>query len=307
MGKRIWNWVVRGAFRFFQKLWRIVPPGAAARFGEALGVVAYTVSARYRGVADKNLRIAYGDTLTAAQRRDISKRVFKNFARATLVEFLRPPPIPVGASDFAPIHEVLKRGRGVIVVSAHLGNWELVARRGANENLDVLVIARPTQDPQLNRLIDGLREKSGYRVHPRGGSPRVLLRHLRSNGLLAILVDQKSDDVFVPFFGKVAGTTAGPAVLALKTGAPIVPMFCPRKPDGAYSVEICPEIDTTATGDTDADVNRIMTDITLAVESAVRKYPDQWLWLHDRWLIRNPEKASVSFSSGKRLQSGEGL
>jgi KDO2-lipid IV(A) lauroyltransferase len=116
------------------------------------------------------------------------------------------------------------------------------------------------------------------------------VQKLREGGLVAILPDQKSDDVFVPFFGKTAGTVAGPAILALKTGAPIVPFFCPRLPNGTFRMVVGDEIDTHTTGDQTADVERIMTDINLAVEKIVREYPDQWLWLHDRWLIRPSTK-----------------
>ena len=114
------------------------------------------------------------------------------------------------------------------------------------------------------------------------------MQRLRGNGIVAIVPDQKSEDVFVPFFGRLAGTVAGPAVLSLKTGAGILPMFCPRQPDGTYRVVILPEIDPTPTGDTDADIRRIMAEITRVIEDIVRQYPDQWLWLHDRWRVPPP-------------------
>jgi len=191
----------------------------------------------------------------------------------------------VKADSYAPIDALLARGKGLILITAHFGNWELLARRAILEGYAVTVVARQGDDAQFNALTDALRENGGYEVHARGASPRLLLQRLKQNKIVAILPDQKSDDVFVPFFGKLAGTVAGPAVLALKTGAPIVPMFCPRGPDGTYQVVISPEINTQPTGDAKADTARIMADINLAVENIVRRYPDQWLWLHDRWRL----------------------
>jgi KDO2-lipid IV(A) lauroyltransferase len=212
-----------------------------------------------------------------------------------LVECLKAPYLKpdevrklVEAESYAYVEELLSRGRGMILLSAHLGNWELLARRAALEGYHFVVVARQSPDAGLNAITDRLREGAGYTVHPRGASPRHILHTLRSGGIVAILPDQKSDDVFVPFFGEVTGTVAGPAVLAMKTGAPIMPMFCPRQPDGSYKMIIKPEIDTHTTGDTQADVKRIMTDINLVVEDMVREYPDQWLWLHDRWKIKPP-------------------
>ena len=151
------------------------------------------------------------------------------------------------------------------------------------EGFPVTVVTRQSEDPKFNAITDRLRQNAGYSVHPRGSSPRGLLRHLRANGIVAILCDQKSDDVFVPFFGQTAGTVAGPAVLALKTGAAILPLFYPRGPDGKFGAVFLPEIDTTPTGDSEADIARIMGEITSGIEGVVRRYPDQWLWLHDRW------------------------
>lgn len=268
---------------------RRLPRASALALGTQIGTLAWRVSGRYRAVADKNLRIAYGDALSERQRQTIIRGVFQHFARAT-VEFLTSGALtgePLRAlapeDSFAPMHNLLARGKGLLFVTAHLGNWELMARRIVQEGGSLLVVARQSDDAALNEVTDGLRGQGGYRVHRRGASPRPLLQHLRGGGVLAILPDQKSEDVFVPFFGQPTGTVAGPAVLALKTGAPIVTCFCARQPDGTYRVEFGNEIDATATGDTDADVIRIMTDINRAIEDAIRRHPTQWLWLHDRW------------------------
>ncbi|MDQ2687463.1 MAG: lysophospholipid acyltransferase family protein [Armatimonadota bacterium] len=288
--KHTWQTLVRGAFEFLLAVLAYVPWKPALAWGEWMGSIGYRVSARYRRVADKNLRLAYGDSLSNADREALILKMFRNFARMSLVEFLKASYLTpenlarlVRVDSFAPIDDLLARGKGLILVSAHLGNWELLARRAGREGRQVLVVARQSDDAEFNKLTDKLREHGGYTVHPRGESPRALLRQLRGNGIIAILCDQKSDDVFVPFFGHAAGTVAGPAILALKTGAPILPIFCPRQPDGTYRMETLPEIDTTRTKNATADAQRIMTDVTAAIETMVRRYPDQWLWMHDRW------------------------
>jgi len=296
--KKIWQPLVR---RVFAGLVGRHIPRLIVR---ALGALSYQVSGRYRRVADKNLQIAYGDAMTSAEREALIKRVFQSFAIST-AEFLEAPrwtPDQVKsmaqADSYEIVDKVLARGKGMILLAAHFGNWELLARRAALAGYSFAVIARQSEDAAFNEITDSLRANGGYTVLPRGGSPKAILQRLRANGIVAILPDQKSEDVFVPFFGKLAGTVAGPAVLALKTGAGIVPMFCPRQPDGTYKMVLYPEIDTTATGDADADIRRIMADATAVIEEMVRKYPDQWLWLHDRWRVPPPaERHSEEKSS----------
>ena len=303
--KQHWQALVRHLFRALLRVLRVVPWSVAGGWGEALGGLGYRLSARYRRVADGNLRHAYGDALSEGERRLLIRRVFESFGRS-LMEFLKAPSMSpaqiktiVRADSYAHVEAVLARGKGMILLAAHFGNWELLARRAALEGYEFAVVARQSHDPEFNKITDSIRENGGYLVLPRGGSPRAILQRLRGNGIVAILPDQKSEDVFVPFFGRLAGTVAGPAVLSLKTGAGIVPMFCPRQPDGTYRVEILPEIDTTSTGDTEADTHRIMADVTRVIEDMVRRYPDQWLWLHDRWRV--PPPAGLDPATGRPL------
>ena len=307
MKKRIWQWMVRSTLSALLVILKFIPWRVALSFGTMMGSLGYALSARYRKVADKNLRLAYGDSKTPAERAELTKRVFQHFSRMALVECLKAPTLTddelrklVVVESYAPFDAVLSRGNGMVFICAHLGNWELLARRAAIEGYPVMVIARQSPDPGLNAITDRLREGGGYTVHPRGASVKPILKTLRAGGIVAILPDQKSDDVFVPFFGEVTGTVAGPAVLAMKTGAAILPSFCPRQPDGTYRMIFKPEIDTHTTGDTAADTERIMTDINQVIEDVIREYPDQWLWLHDRWKIKPPATVS-SLSKDDRL------
>lgn len=296
MIKKIWQWFVRNSFWGLLRVLRFVPWKPALAWATAMGSLGYYLSARYRRVADKNLRIAYGDTMTELDRRRLTKRVFQHFARCGLVEFFKsavvsPDEIRRMVSDekFKEIDGIIADGKGMIFLTAHIGNWEMLARRAGIDGYRLAVVARQSPDPGMNRITDFIRKSGGYEVFPRGESPREILKHLRSGGVLAILPDQKSEDIFVPFFGRLTGTVAGPAVLALKTGAPIVMMFCVHAPDGSFIVERGADVDITSTGDRDADIHRIMTDVNAEVERIIRKYPEQWLWLHDRWRAPVPE------------------
>ena len=296
ISKKLWQAFFRSAFWALFSVVRRVPWKPALAWGTAMGTLGYHVSSRYRKIAEKNLKIAYGDTLTERERQARIKRVFQHFSRAMLVEFLKGADFTleemrhwVKQGSYEPMDTLLSRGKGVIVISAHLGNWEWLSKRAAMEGYSIKVVARQSEDEKFNELTDKVRGTNGYSVHPRGDSPRALLKQLRENKIVAIVPDQKSEDVFVPFFGKLAGTVAGPAVLALKTGAAILPMFCPRQPDGTYKTVFYPAILPESTGDNEADVKRIMAEITADIEDIIRQYPDQWLWLHDRWRVPPPE------------------
>lgn len=302
--KKLWQSLVRLTFQGLLVGLRFVPWGLATAWGEGMGSLGFSLSKRYRDMADKNLRFAFGDTLTEKDRLRITRGVFRNFARAALVEFLKAPGLSaeqlrkkVVCDGWEKVDAVLARGKGMILVTGHFGNFELLARRAALDGYSFIVVARQSHDPGFNAITDYLRENGGYSVHPRGASPKPLLQQLRKGGIIAILPDQKSEDVFVPFFGKLAGTVAGPAVLAMKTGAPVLPMFCPYQGGGVYKVEIGDEIDTHTTGDLDEDSRRIMADITRAIEDEVRKYPEQWLWLHDRWRVPPPPELLAQYES----------
>ena len=238
--KQRWQAFVRTLFRALLRGLRVVPWSVAGGWGAALGALGYHLSARYRRVADANLRHAYGDALSEGERQALIRRVFQSFGRA-LMEFLKAPSMSpaqikqiVRADSYARVEAVLARGKGMILLAAHFGNWELLARRAALEGYEFAVVARQSHDPEFNKITDSIRANGGYVVLPRGGSPRAILQRLRGNGIVAILPDQKSEDVFVPFFGRLAGTVAGPAVLSLEDGrghrADVLPAPARRHP-----------------------------------------------------------------------------
>jgi KDO2-lipid IV(A) lauroyltransferase len=281
---KLGGWGLRLAWGLF----RFLPMGAAQRLGAGLGLLAYALSRRYRRVAIRNLQRAFPDW-TPAQARATARRVFRNFG-VSMAEFFKAPSrtraqieqrlTVVGLEH---LDAAFREGKGVLLITGHFGNWELMARYLCMLGYPIAVIARDADDRSTTELVTMLRERSGYKVFPRGNAARLVLRALRANEAVGILPDQNAGDVFVEFFGQKAGSVAGPAVFHLRTGAPLVPLFNVRLPGDYHRVEILPPMRFEPTGDAQADYQRIMQALHDVLESYVRRYPDQWLWLHDRW------------------------
>ncbi len=267
-------------------------------FGNAMGSAFFALSKRYRTVALKNLRAAYGNEKTEAEITEMAKAVFRHFSRGAFEFFylLSLKPEQVGAmievEGLEHVDEVLSRGKGCIALTAHYGNWELFARKMVLLGYKVNVIARDSDDPGMTGIATRIRESGGYRVFDRDQPIIGAFRCLRNNEVLAILPDQNENDgLLVPFFGRLAATAVGPAVLSLKSGAPIVPGFATRNPDGTYTGRLYPAIEFEPTGNEENDVRELTALVNAAVERQVRLNPTQWLWLHNRWK-RCPEETN---------------
>lgn len=267
--------------------------------GSALGSAFYACSKRYRTVALKNLRAAYGHEKSEPEIRAMAQEVFRHFARESLVFFyllsLSNEQINalVDVEGVEHLDNALREGKGCLVITAHYGNWELLARKTAILGHVVNVIARDSDDPGMTGIATRIRESGGYRVFDRDRPMISAFRCLKNNEILGILPDQnESGGVFVDFFGRPAATAIGPALLSLRSGAPIVPAFAFRKPDGRYHATFYPRIEFAPTGDHEQDVRDLTALITEAIEREVRRNPTQWLWLHDRWKL-SPEASDV--------------
>ena len=267
----------------------------ADRLSRVLGWIAYTLSRRYRTVAVDNLRAAFPE-LTEDEAKRLTKRTFCNFCRA-LVEFfiaerfdqsdVRRVTELIGIEN---LDDALRGGKGAIVITAHIGNWEILARRAAAEGYPVNVIARDSDDPTMTGIVNRVRESAGYKVLSRDSSVRSALRCLRANESLGILPDQNTlgDCVFVDFFGRPVATAAGPALFALRTGAPVLCAFSSwERETKRYICVVYPPIEAALTGEADRDVEIVTAAYTKAIEAEIRKRPADWLWLHSRWKRAN--------------------
>lgn len=188
------------------------------------------------------------------------------------------------------LETALRAGRGVVFATAHCGNWELVNLRLTAAGLPLTIAVRELDDPRVDRLVTALRSRFGTEVVPRGQSAgRQLMSALARNRAVGLLIDQDIPSipgVFVPFFGRRAWTPSGAAMLALRMGAPVVPGFDHRRPDGSHVLKIGPPLPQPADGSLDDRVWELTAAATAAVEWQIRAWPEQWVWMHRRWRTR---------------------
>lgn len=278
--------------RFFGNL----SPGAAARIGVILGDLGYFFDRPHRAIARHNLKMAFGDTKSDKEIRRIIRDVFRNFSQ-TAVEFLSIPSLTYEKAEklITPenrqrLDDCLKRNKGIVLIASHFGNWELMAAAGAIAGYNISAVAKPMENSFWDKIINEVRESSGLRIIARDRSAFAIVRRLKRNEVIGILADQntRKQNVFVDFFGMKAATTPGPALLALKTGAALVPAFMLRNGRGSHRLIVEEPIELSPTGNTEADALALTQQYSSVLERYVREYPSQWLWLHRRWRTRPP-------------------
>ena len=294
--KRLWQPLIMAIMVFLGARAQRLSRPAAMRMGARLGRLTCLLAVSKRRTANRNLRMAFRDTLTLVERDALIRRVFVHFAKSA-IDFLRAAAMTRDEIERLTVCEgrdyleaAVSGGRGVVILTAHLGNWEVLGRWLAGHGYRLTVVAREPDSPVFARYIRHMRENSGFRVLNKGASARELLSCLRRREAVALLADQNSGDLFVPFFGVPAGTVAGPASLALHTGAALIPAYCVREPNDSYRILIREPIPAVRTEDHDADIARIMAEANRVLEDVVRQYPDQWLWFHNRWRSAFEEK-----------------
>jgi len=273
--------------------------GRWARFllalGEALGSAAWALGLRRR-VALEGLRRAFPERTEEERRataRDAYRQLGRSMAEIALSRGIRDADLEqlVRFEGWDRYESARARGRGVVVAVAHFGNWELLARATARRGVPLTAITRALRG-RLNQRLLAARREGGLRELPDKGSSGAALRLLRRGETLAVVIDQNmrpSRGVFVDFFGEPACTTPAAAVLALRTGAPLLAVFPVRGPDGTHRVWVeGPFAPPPGTRGRSA-VKALTQEVTRAVERAVRAHPDHWFWVHRRWKTRPPE------------------
>lgn len=282
-------WVVRVALAVIGRL----PVRAAARLGEAFGGAAFHLAAGERRKALESLAVAFPEK-SDREREAIALDSFKHLGRCTFENACLPKldnsfevRIEWPQADRERLERAVSGGRGVVLVTGHVGNWELLAQFLIQSKVDGVAVAKELSDPRLTALLDDFRAQRGVRSLWRGadGTAKSILRALRSGQVIGILIDQDTDvqSVFVPFFGKLAATPRAAADLVLRTSAPVVVAFCQRKnQDGGYRVSI-EEVAFEPTGEREADVVTLTAQLTSRIEDAIRRAPEQWVWMHRRW------------------------
>ena len=272
-----------------------MPRETNRRIAAALGRLWYCLDKRHRKIALENLKMAFGNELDEARRQEICRQVFDHLARVVLeIPYVRKLNED-NLEQFAVfrggehLQAALEKKQGLLVMTSHFGNWELTGVGFSLRYWPFNIVVRPLDNPLLDRLIDKMRCQTGNRTIPKRGSVRQVLRLLRQGETVALLIDQNTDwydAVFVPFFNELAGTNKALAVLALRTGLPVLPAYNVRRPDGRYELIIEPEIPIVRTGDTTMDIEENTARFNRVIETYVRRNPEQWFWVHRRWKTR---------------------
>ena len=292
---RIWvYWLCRAAAAAVG----IMPRRLALGLARAAGRLGYLVISRQRNKAFENLRFAYSGRKTEPEIRRVAARVFENLAM-TAAEVIRFPSWSaknveerIEAGDvFETVRTLLSEGHGLIMMSGHFGNWELLAGIFGLKGFKGAVIGRRLYYEPYNRWIVSLRRSVGVGTLYRDEATRDLLKALGANQIVGIVPDQDIDSlrgIFVDFFGRPAYTAVAPARLSLASGAPILPAFLIHRPGGRYEVVqgkvIRPRRDVAR--------EQAVVDMTAEwmrqFEKVIEQYPEQWAWMHNRWKTQVP-------------------
>jgi KDO2-lipid IV(A) lauroyltransferase len=269
---------------------RLMPMPVVLGIGWLLGRAFYLFDGPHRRLALRNLRAAF-PTRDERECRAIARGMFSHFGRllTVLLKFstLRPEQM-LARVEFDGEDRVVHahaQGRGVLLFTGHFGFWEINALVHALAIQPMSVLARPLDNPLLHDLLESVRRSTGNAVIYRRGAIRRVLRALDANQAVAVLIDQHihtADSVYVDFFNRPAATTSALAALALRTGAPVVPVFALPLPGGRFRMVYEHPVDPPRADDPDA-VRAFTQRCTDVLEMYVRRYPELWLWMHRRW------------------------
>ncbi|MFL6468498.1 MAG: lysophospholipid acyltransferase family protein [Pyrinomonadaceae bacterium] len=295
-----------GATRALFWLLRVLPKRAALGLG--IGIVRLTfliLGSRLRSGL-RSLEIAFPE-MDAGTRKRILRASVESIGRTT-VEFAKFQPasaedsrsvieIDFDAEEFQAYKKAKAEGRGVLMPTAHIGNWELLLSGFALQYEPIYFMARELDNPLIDKMFADIREGFGSRQFYKSDSAKEVLKALKRGKSVGLLPDVNVDlreGIFVPFFGHQASTTAGVARLAIHANALILPMFAIwDKVKDKYIVHYGTPIEPTGSADREAEVYSITAALTAEIEKIVRQYPEQWLWIHRRWKTRPPGDASL--------------
>ncbi|HXT77063.1 MAG TPA: lysophospholipid acyltransferase family protein [Candidatus Eisenbacteria bacterium] len=277
------------------KLLGVLPRNVARGLAVFVARILYALLPKLRKIAEFNVRLAFPDW-SDAQRSLVKRGMLRNLGWMA-AEFARFPSytdenidetlILDGQDNFLAAQ---RRGKGVLYLTGHIGAWELSSFAHALYGFPLHYMARPLDNLQLNALVNQYRCLSGNRPIYKNESARMLLKILRSAGTVGILADQNTmpdEGMFVDFFGTPACTTTGIARVALHTDAAVVPGYAYWDESiGKYRLRFEPAVELSRTGDTERDVFVNTQKFAKVIEGIIRKYPEQWVWVHARWKTR---------------------
>lgn len=270
---------------------RLLPLPWVSAVGRGLGTLFYVVDAKHRRITLANLAFAFGRERTEEELQGIARGAYQNLA-CCVTELMKLSSFSssqigrwVTLEGMEHYETARAERKGILLLGAHFGNWELMSIVICIRANPLFAVARPLNNIYLDRFMRGLRERFGNRVLDKIGALKEVSQLLKKGESIGFLLDQNvsgRSGVFVPFFGQPASTNKGLAVIALRTGAPVVPVFIVRGGSG-HRVVFEKEIALVRTGNLEKDIVENTARFTGVIESQIRRYPDHWLWMHRRW------------------------
>jgi KDO2-lipid IV(A) lauroyltransferase len=272
---------------------QMMSPALADRCGAALGSLVWRLAKSRREIALDNLAKAFGGAIPVEERPEIVHRVFQNIGR-TMFEFARFRKTTherIREIITGPGEDILKRvhaeGKGGILVTAHFGNWELMGSWIAACGYEMDFLTGTQHNQKVNGVVQQFRKYQGAGIIPLATSPRQAFKVLKANHFTGIASDQHaaSGGVILDFMGRPASTPRGPALFAIRAGCPLMPFVLRRERYDRHVIMHGDLVYPPNSGDEDADIKQMTRAYTAFFESAIRQYPDQWMWTHRRWKV----------------------
>ncbi len=291
------------AYRFVGFFVRLLPWRGVSVFGSALGSLIFYVFHFRKKLTLQNLRHAFPKK-SQNEIKTIARASYQNVCISLLEVFwfsrFTPKKVRaiVKSDDLHKMDEVLAEGKGLIMLSGHFGNWELIALSvGLLSGHPLTIIVQEQRNKFVDRFMNSARTMFGNKVVVMDKAPREILRELRDNGVVAMLADQSGpqEGLFVRYFHRPAATHKGPAVFSLRANAPIVMAFLIREGNGRYKIELADVDTSTLTGTDDEKIRELTQRHVALLEHYVARYPDHWLWMHKRW--KHVDKAPAEFAT----------
>ncbi len=276
-------------------------------YGEKLGIIAFYLLRRARRIGLNNLNLALGREKSEKEIKQICRESFKNIGK-DMMETIRcleymdgyiKTHVRLEGKEY--LDKALKQGKGVIALSAHIGNFPLMSARLAKEDYPLSVIARDSKNPKILKFMTSFRSALGIGSVP--FKPKMTcvtqsFKALKENRILMLQIDLNapSTEVWVDFFGYLVPTFKGPIVYSLRTGAPILPMFITRNSDSLHKVIIHPPFEANTTGNIQQDITSNIAQLTKIIEAVIREHPEQWWWVLQRFKrARDPKTGERIF------------
>ncbi len=290
-GKRFKHWLIYVFVYALVKFLRLLPRQAAIVIMRLLGRTIFVLIKSRRERTLQHLNKAYGHEKSAKEINRIARQVYLNISTCAADAIRIPQIMEKGLDRLITIEgrehldRITENGQGAILLTAHFGNWELIAAWIATNGYKLKVVGAPNHDPRLDKLITDARNSLGFLNIVRGSATRDIIRGIRDGYFIGMLIDQdtKVDGVFVKFFNQWAHTAVGPVVLARRYGLKIIPLFMRLDSHNNYHFEVQEPLKLEFTENKEHDLKINTQKCSDAYEKIIRQYPEQWVWMHRRW------------------------